>query len=80
MIVDNVKERFKFFVVFGVMRYFFVVVRLLFYYFNVIKSSVSVMLYYLLMDLLVFIGGVFNVVRIFERWFLGKCDIIGNSY
>lgn len=62
------------------MRYFFVVVRILLYIFDVCKCSISVLLYYFFMDFLVFIGGVLNVVRILERWFFGKFDIIGNSY
>lgn len=79
LLVNSVKERFEFLMVFGIMRYFFVVVRLLFFAFNW-NCSFSFVLFYLFMDLIVFIGGVINVVRILERWFLGKCDIIGNSY
>ena len=80
VIANNAKERFRPFAVFGVMRYFFAAVRLSFYYFNVTKNSVSAMPYYLSMDLLAFIGGALNVARIPERWFPGKCDIIGNSH
>lgn len=80
LIANSPKERFKPLVVFGAMRYFFVAVRLLLYTFNITNCSISAMPYYLSMDLLAFIGGALNVARIPERWFPGKCDIIGNSH
>lgn len=80
LVVSSFKERFRSLMLFGLMRYFFVVVRILLYIFDVCKCSISVLLYYFFMDFLVFIGGVLNVVRILERWFFGKFDIIGNSY
>ena len=80
LMANSAKERFKPFAVFGVVRYFFVAVRLSFHILNITKSSLSALPYYLSMDFLAFIGGSLNVARIPERWFPGKCDIIGNSH
>lgn len=80
LVANSPKERFKPLMVFGAMRYFFVAVRMLLYVFDISKCSLSALPYYLSMDLLAFIGGALNVAKIPERWFPGKCDIIGNSH
>ena len=80
LVARSPRERFKPLMVFGLMRYFFVAVRVLLYTFDICNCSLRALPYYLSMDLLAFIGGALNVARIPERWFPGKCDIIGNSH
>ena len=77
---NSAKERFKPFAVFVLMRYFIFASRLSFYTLNITKSSLSALPYYLSIDFFTFTGGALNVARIPERWFPGKCDIIGNSH
>lgn len=79
LIANTAKERFKPLMAFGAMRYFVVAVRLSFFAFGW-TCTLGAIPYYLSMDLLAFIGGALNVARIPERWFPGKCDIIGNSH
>lgn len=79
LLANSAKERFEPLMVFGIMRYFFVAVRLSLFAFNW-NCSLSPVPFYLSMDLTAFIGGAINVARIPERWFPGKCDIIGNSH
>lgn len=79
LIATSAKGRFKPLLVFGIMRYFFVVVRLSLFALDW-KCTLNAVPFYIAMDLLAFIGGALNVARIPERWFPGKCDIIGNSH
>lgn len=79
LLANTAKERFKPLMVFGLMRYFFIAVRLSLFVFNW-HSSLNAIPSYLFMDVIAFIGGALNVARIPERWFPGKCDIIGNSH
>ena len=79
LIATSAKGRFKPFLVFGIMRYFFVAVRLSLFALGW-NCTLNAVPFYIAMDLLAFIGGALNVARIPERWFPGKCDIIGNSH
>ena len=79
LVANSAKERFKPLMVFGAMRYFFIAMRLSLFALNW-NCTLGPIPYYISMDLLAFIGGALNVARIPERWFPGKCDIIGNSH
>ena len=79
LVAKSSQDRLKPLITFGIMRYFFVGVRISLIAFS-FRSNGESLPYYLSMDLLALVGGALNVARIPEKWFPGKCDLIGNSH